>query len=207
MKRYSVRPVSTLSAALLAFSLLGAPVHAAPNQAVSLVTDFYKTWLDEEGYTVTGRVRILLKPDRIFVQIAHDSGTTRLVFSQDGTEFLGEYTLMAVERDADRCILRILCGDNKDDDRIGTMTTVAFKPPTTTTGGGGTTTSGGGTTTSGGGTTTSGGGTTTSGGGTTTSGGGTTTPPPSTGPGNSGGGGGNNGNGKGGGKGRNKTGP
>ena len=110
MKPLAARLIALLVSALLAGSLLAGSVSAAPNAAVSRVTDFYKSWLSDEGHSLKGRVRILLKPDRIFVQMTHDAGTTRLVFSADGHEFLGEYTLAVVARQEDRCLFRFLLG-------------------------------------------------------------------------------------------------
>lgn len=116
MKFRAAKIAKASIAGLIAASLAVGPVAASSRESVQRVTQAYKAWLDAEGHEQTGRARILLKTNRIYVQVSYEDGTSRLVYTADGTVFLGEDVMMAsADDESATCRVRILCSedDNK----------------------------------------------------------------------------------------------
>ena len=109
MKRNAAKKVLTLIiSAVVAVSFATSAV-AKSRDSVQLVTAAYKEWVTAEGRTLTDRVRILLRPNMIVVNLTHELGTTKLIYSSDGTVFLGELSEVAETSARDKCRLRIRC--------------------------------------------------------------------------------------------------
>ena len=109
MKRNAAKKVFTLIiSAVVAISFATSAV-AKSRESAQLVTAAYKEWVTTEGRTLTDRVRILLRPNMIVVNLTHELGTTKLIYSADGTVFLGELSEVAGTSARDKCRLRIRC--------------------------------------------------------------------------------------------------